>query len=189
MAFPNQSNNTSGIVGNQTGLNNQQLAALLSLLGQQPQANPTSSSFNPSYFSQLMNIASQSSGSQPTQQVSSSQTSSYVIVRTVDDPSVIEAQEVAMGVNNLFPSSDGKTIYMKKWNKEGLIDTDVFVSKKQPNIHSDVSPISELEKRVSALEASVNKLKKQKSSRTTKPKVTKTEVIKDVDTEEENRDG
>lgn len=193
MAFPNQPNNVGVPVGNQAGLTNQQLSALLNLLGQQPQANPTSSSFNPTYFSNLMNLANQPANTQPNQSQSTpppQKSPSYIIVRTVDDPSVIEAQEVSMGVSNVFPSSDGEKIYIKTWNKDGLIDTSVFVYQKDGSTTSRSidEPMADLEKRVSALETSVAKLKKQKAPKASKPRPTRTAPKQETIEEEKDHD-
>lgn len=165
MAFPNQQNT----------LTSQQIAALLNMLGQQPQANPISASFNPSYFSSLMNLANQTqSQTQPQPQATST---NYVIVRTVEDPSEIEAQEVTMGVYNIFPSLDCNHIYVKSWNKEGLIENLVYSLANEDKPKDMRIDISDLEKRVKALETSVAKLKKQKS---TKPSVKNVDVSEEV---------
>lgn len=189
MAFPNQNGGNQPVNGT-TSFTNQQLSALLNLLGQQQQANPASSSFNPNYFSQLMNLANQvTTNPQPQTPVpvQPSPTGNYVIVRPVPDSSVIEAQEVSMGVTNLFPSTDGQRIFGKTWNKEGLIETSVYekVVNNPVNPGNDIS-VEDLEKRVKALELSVSKLKKQKAAKP-KPKpapkssspVTKVDVVEE----------
>ena len=131
MQFPNQ----QGGVGNQVNsqITPQQLAAVLQLLAKQPQANPTSTQFDPNYFSQLYSLRDQQGASlqtfpQPSPPPMKPQpTCSYQVVKTVDDPSTIQPQEVVMGFMNLFPSNDGDKIFVKSWNTEGSIETKTYV--------------------------------------------------------------
>lgn len=130
MQFPNQ----QGGMGMQNQqVTPQQLGALLQLLGKQPQANPTSSQFDPNYFSQLYSLQNQAGQQmQPVQQplpqpVRTQPTCGYQVVKTVDDPSTIQPQEVVMGFMNLFPSNDGDKIFVKTWNTEGSIETKTYV--------------------------------------------------------------
>lgn len=166
--------------GNGAGLTNQQIATLLNLLAQTPQANPSSPSFNPNVFSSLYNTSNQSAIANALQQQPLQQNSiNYTIVRSVNDPSEIGPQEVTMGVLNVFPSFSGDKIFVKSWNKEGLIENNVFVLQKEAE--KSLNPMNEdftaLEKRVKALETALAKMKKQKSAKvsTQKPSVKKQE--------------
>lgn len=130
MQFPNQ----QGGVGMQNQqVTPQQLATILQLLAKQPQANPTSSQFDPNYFSQLYSMQNQAGPQlQPVQQpapqsVRTPPSCGYQVVKTVDDPSTIQPQEVVMGFMNLFPSNDGDKIFVKTWNTEGSIETKTYV--------------------------------------------------------------
>lgn len=130
MSFPNQ----QGGMGTQNQqVTPQQLAAIVQLLAKQPQANPTSMQFDPNYFSQLYSLQNQAGPQmQPAQQlppppVKPQPTCSYQVVKTVDDPSTIQPQEVVMGFMNLFPSNDGDKIFVKSWNTEGSIETKTYV--------------------------------------------------------------
>lgn len=130
MQFPNQQG--GGLMQNQQ-ITPQQLANIISLLAKQPQANPTSPQFDSNYFSQLYSLQNQASPQmQPVQQpapqpVKPQPPCSYQVVRTVDNPSKIEPQEVVMGFMNLFPSNDGDKIFVKLWNSEGSIETKTYV--------------------------------------------------------------
>lgn len=178
MALPNLSGNGQGL-----NISNQQLAELIGMLAQQPQANPSSPQFNPTYFSRLMGLNQGSTQQQPTQSVQQqvalppSQKTDYTVVRIVDDPATIGAQEVTMGMSNLFPSSDGERIYLKKWNNDGLIEPRVYVLQNEEQATSQVIEdprFDEMEERIVRLEAVVAKLKKQQASKpsksTSKPK-------------------
>lgn len=135
MAFPSQPG--GGMLQNQQ-VTTQQLANLLSLLAKQPQANPTSTQFDPNYFSQLYSMQNQVVPQVMQQTVQSQQpapvkqqpTCAYQVVKTVEDPSTIQPQEVVMGFSNLFPSIDGDKIFMKTWNNEGSIETRIYVEVK-----------------------------------------------------------
>lgn len=167
--------NGGNFTSNGQGINmsQQQLAQLISLLAKQPAANPSSPNFDPNYFSQVVSLGQ---GNQPTLQQQNQQvlpSSRYNIVRAVDDPSVIKPQEVEMGVANLFPSSDGEKIFVKEWNNDGLIDLRVYVLQNpelSPSVSTDESRFGEMEDRITKLEATVAKLKKQQASKPSKPK-------------------
>lgn len=124
MSFPNQQSPPQ--------MSLEQLAGVLSILGRQPQANPTSPLFDPNYFSQIMSIQNKLfSQTIPTQFVQSNPepskpTCSYQVVKMVDDPDNIQPQEVAMGFSNLFPSLDGHKIFVKSWDTEGSIKTRIY---------------------------------------------------------------
>lgn len=158
-------------------ITNQQLADLIAMLAKQPQANPSSPYFNSTYFSKLMSLG-QGATQQPAPPQENSQVvqpqppaTNYNVVRIVDDPSTIGAQEVAMGVLNLFPSSDGERIYLKAWNNDGLIEPRVYVlqNEVQPDSKTPEDPrIDEMERRILELESAVVKLKKQQASKSAK---------------------
>lgn len=152
----------------------QQLATLINLLSKQPAANPSSPNFDPNYFSQVLNLG-QNNQVAPNmvdpRQNGSIDASKYNLVRVVDDPSTIQAKEVVMGVDNLFPSSDGEKIFVKTWGNDGRIIPRVYVLQDEASIgpQAEDSRIDEMEERISSLETAVAKLKSQKKS-TTKPK-------------------
>lgn len=131
---------------------------LLKLLGQQPEANPTSASFEPDFFSKLMGAMQQPSPPmvQPQPQ------SDYVIVRSVENPSSIEVKDVTIGVKNVFPSTNGNEIYIKSWGKDGGINTDIFVKTNATSSGQEPveDSIKDLKKRVKRLESTVSRLRK-----------------------------
>lgn len=187
MSFPNQ----IGQPQQNVQITQQQLAALLGLLAKQPKADPTSASFDPNYFAQLLAMQNQVSGqqnnlvSQPQQQniPKQSNSCSYQVVRMVDNPEKIQPQEVVMGYSNLFPSVDEDKIFLKSWNTEGSIETKVYVlegttrppakSSKKPDevgkLRTQFSSFSnDILSRLSDLEQSVARLQ---TKRRQKPKI------------------
>lgn len=94
-----------------------------------------------------------------------------------------------MGVCNVFPSTDGEYIYTKTWNKDGLIDTAVYVRQSESRSEQTTTDkCDDLEKRVAALETAVNKLKKQKATRPAKAVKPKTQPKAESHVEEVSQD-
>lgn len=152
---------------------NQQLASILELLSKSPQANPTSPQFNADYFSRLMNLAPQVMNAVQQQPQAPpppprEPSFNYLAVKSVDDPKTIQPQEVTMGSRNLFPSSDGEKIFMKTWNTEGLIETEIYIRqpKTKPQSRSRKSNAeqkaeNDMNLRLSELESSIRTIQKQ----------------------------
>lgn len=189
MQFPNQ----QGGMGTQNQqITPQQLATIVQLLAKQPQANPTSTQFDSNYFSQLYSLQNQigpqmQPAQQPPPQPTRTQpTCGYQVVKTVDDPSTIQPQEVVMGFMNLFPSNDGDKIFVKTWNTEGSIETKTYVevqngakssSKSTKKIVQDQSMQDQFElfsskimARMAELELALSKIQTSSARSRSKPK-------------------
>lgn len=82
----------------------------------------------------------------------------YVLGKTVNSAADIMAVDVPMGAQKVFfPQSDGKVIYSRAWNANGLIDPQTYILQEEQPAEPQPDPLASIRDQLTRIEEKLAK--------------------------------
>jgi len=115
--------------------------------------------YYPQMYQQPIQQPIQQSIQQPMAQQTIPAPPTYVLGKTVNSPADIMAADVPMGAQKVFfPQADGKVIYARAWNSNGLIDPKTYVLQEDLQPEAKEDPLSSIRDQLTRIEEKLAKL-------------------------------